>query len=121
MDSIMRQMLLKIQECVDALHPSNSQLIVAKKTSKASLGELTSLCTRIKIYKGCHAVIRKYKQGEDMSQELDLLLKRVSIHRNQLFKLAKEGKPVDLTNFKYLQGLRNVMRLFRKVDPAPLD
>jgi len=111
-----KKIVAKLPEALDPLYCSINQL---KHVDRNNIMECTVLCTRSKIYTNGMEVIRLYKQRQFKSASLltKRLLKQINIHRYQLYKIAKSGQNVDLSNLRYLKDLKE---LFTKLSSLPL-
>jgi len=111
-----KKIVAKLPEALDPLYSSVNQL---KHVDRNNIMECTVLCTRSKIYTNGMEVIRLYKQKKfDIASLLtQRLIKQINIHRYQLYKIAKSGQSVDLSNLRYLHDLKI---LFTKLSSLPL-
>lgn len=94
-------------EALDPLYPSLNQL---KLADRDDVIDCTVLCTRSKIYTNGMNIIKLYKckKFDEASLLTQRFLKQISIHRQQLYKLAKLGHTIDLSNLRYLKDLKTL-------------
>jgi len=102
-----KKIIAKLPEALDPLYPSVNQL---KNVNRDNIMEATVLCTRSKIYTNGMEIIRLYKQRQFDTASLltQRLIKQINIHRYQLYKIAKSGEHVDLSNLRYLKDLKEL-------------
>ena len=102
-----KKIISRLPEALDPLYPAVNQL---KNSNRDNIMESTVLCTRSKIYTNGMEVIRLYKQKKFDTASLltQRLLKQINIHRYQLYKIAKSGQTVDLSNLLYLKHLKEL-------------
>jgi hypothetical protein len=100
-----KKIVAKLPEALDPLYSTVNQL---KHVNRDNIMECTVLCTRSKIYTNGMEVIRLYKQRQFKSASFltQRLIKQINIHRYQLYKIAKLGQNIDLSNLRYLQDLK---------------
>jgi len=97
------------QQLPQALDPLFSSVADLKNANKDDIVMCTVLCTRAKIYtKGIHVMkLLKRKRFEEIKLMIPRIIKLISIHRNQLYKLSKKTG-VDLKNFVFLKELKQL-------------
>ena len=98
-----------VQQLPQALDPLFSSVADLKNADKDNIIHCTVLCTRAKIYtKGIEVMkLLKQKRYNEVSVLISRVLKLISIHRNQLYKLSKKTS-VDLKNFVFLKQLKDL-------------
>ena len=98
-----------IQQLPQALDPLFSSVSDLKNANKDDIIMCTVLCTRAKIYtKGIEVMkLLKRKRFEEIKLMIPRIIKLISIHRNQLYKLSKKTS-VDLKNFVFLKQLKQL-------------
>ena len=106
MSKIYKYITQQLPEALDPLFSSVSDL---KNANKDDIIICTVLCTRAKIYtKGIEVMkLLKRKRFNDLSVLISRILKLISIHRNQLYKLSKKTS-LDLKNFVFLKQLKDL-------------
>jgi len=111
-----KRIVARLPEALDPLYPSVNQL---KNVDRDNIMECTVLCTRSKIYTNGIKIIKLYKSKKfnEASLLTQRLIKQINIHRYQLYKVAKSGQNIDLSNLRYLQDLKI---LFTKLSSLPL-
>ena len=103
-----KRMLNEMSDIIDELYPAKFMLQAAKKSDE-HIGLLVTLATRIKIYNGCFNLIEMYKKNGYIHQEdLNVVLKRIKLHRYQLRKINQKSY---LDNHKYLVGLAALLHV----------
>ncbi len=102
-----KRIISKLPEALDPLYPAVNQLKIADRDN---IIECTVLCTRCKIYTNAMEVIKLYKQKKFDTASLltRRLIKQINIHRFQLYKIAKSGQSIDLSNLRYLKDLKEL-------------
>ncbi len=102
-----KRIISKLPEALDPLYPAVNQLKIADRDN---IIECTVLCTRCKIYTNGMEVIKLYKSKKfnEASLLTQRLIKQINIHRFQLYKIAKSGQNVDLSNLRYLKDLKEL-------------
>jgi hypothetical protein len=102
----MNKLIKKLPEALDPLFSAVADL---KSANKDDIIACTVLCTRAKIYTLGMRVIKmlKKKQYNDINVIINRIIKLISIHRNQLYKLTKKTA-VCLTNFVFLKDLKTL-------------
>ena len=110
-----KKIISRLPQALDPLYPSVNQL---KTANKDNIMECTVLCTRSKIYTNGMKIIKLYKSKKfnEASLLTQRLIKQINIHRYQLYKIAKSGQTVDLSNLLYLKHLKE---LFSKLSSFP--
>ena len=104
MNKFYKNLISEITDTLDPLHCAISDL---KKADHDNIIDLTVLCTRAKIYNFGMQVIKllKKKKYQEINIIIQRIIKLISIHRNQLYKLTKI-RTIDLSNFKFLCELK---------------
>jgi hypothetical protein len=102
----MNKLIRKLPELLDPLFSSVADL---KNANKNDIITCTVLCTRAKIYtKGIEVMkLLKKKKYNELSSLISRIVKLISIHRNQLYKLTKKTQ-VCLKNFVFLKDLKTL-------------
>jgi len=100
----MNKLIRKLPEALDPLFSAVADL---KNADRHDIITCTVLCTRAKIYTNGIQVIKllKKKKYQDINIIINRIIKLISIHRNQLYKLTKQTN-VCLTNFLFLKDLK---------------
>jgi len=100
----MNKLIRKLPEALDPLFSSVTDL---KNADRDDIITCTVLCTRAKIYTNGMQVIKllKKKKYQDINIIINRIIRLISIHRNQLFKLTKKTE-VCLKNFVFLKDLK---------------
>ena len=103
-----------VSEITDALDPLHSAISDLKKADGDNIIDCTVLCTRAKIYKiGMEMCkILRQKRYNEIESITNRLIRLISIHRNQLYKLTKR-KTIDLSNFMFLAELKKLIKSVR--------
>lgn len=103
-----------VSEITDALDPLHSAMSDLKKADPDNIIDCTVLCTRAKIYKiGMEMCkILRQKRYNEIESITNRLIRLISIHRNQLYKLTKR-KTIDLSNFMFLAELKKLIKSVR--------
>jgi len=111
-----KKIVAKLPEALDPLYPAVNEL---KHVNRDNIMECTVLCTRSKIYTNGMKIIKLYKSKKfnEASLLTQRLIKQINIHRYQLYKVAKSGQNIDLSNLRYLHDLKI---LFTKLSSLPL-
>ena len=99
-----------VSEITDALDPLHSAISDLKKADPDNIIDLTVLCTRAKIYKKGMEMckILRQKRYIEINCITTRLIRLISIHRNQLYKLSKM-RSIDLSNFMFLAELKKLI------------
>jgi len=102
----MNKLIRKLPETLDPLFSAVADL---KSANKDDIITCTVLCTRAKIYTLGMRVMKmlKKKKYDDINIIINRIIKLISIHRNQLYKLTKKTN-VCLTNFLFLKDLKTL-------------
>ena len=100
----MNKLIKKLPETLDPLFSAVADL---KNADRDDIITCTVLCTRAKIYTLGMRVMKmlKKKKYDDINIIINRIIKLISIHRNQLFKLTKKTE-VCLKNFVFLKDLK---------------
>jgi hypothetical protein len=98
-----------IKRLPNALDPLFSSVADLQNANKDDIVSCTVLCTRAKIYsKGIEVMkLLKKKKYNELSSLISRVVKLISIHRNQLYKLTKKTQ-VCLKNFLFLKDLKTL-------------
>jgi hypothetical protein len=102
----MNKLIRKLPELLDPLFSSVADL---KNADKNDIISCTVLCTRAKIYTKGMAVMKmlKKKRYQDINIIINRIIKLISVHRAQLYKLTKKTQ-VCLKNFVFLKDLKTL-------------
>ena len=102
----MNKLIRKLPEALDPLFSSIADL---KNADRDDIITCTVLCTRAKIYTNGMQVIKllKKKKYNDINIIINRIIRLISIHRTQLYKLTKKTN-VCLTNFLFLKDLKTL-------------
>ncbi len=102
----MNKLIRKLPELLDPLFSSVADL---KNADRDDIITCTVLCTRAKIYTLGMRVLKmlRKKRYEDINIIINRIIRLISIHRNQLYKLTKKTQ-VCLKNFVYLKDLKRL-------------
>ena len=100
----------EILNILDILHPD---IYALKRCSKDDIVLCTVLSTRVKIYNvGCEIVkllrTKKYTEADQLNVRM---LRLISIHRSQIYKMAKRKYNVDLSNLRFLCELKKLFQI----------
>ena len=100
-----------VSEITDALDPLHSAISDLKKADPDNIIDCTVLCTRAKIYKiGMQMCkILRQKKYNEIHCITTRLIRLISIHRNQLYKLS-QIRTIDLSNFRFLCELKKLIK-----------
>ena len=100
----MNKLIRKLPELLDPLFSSVADL---KNANKDDIITCTVLCTRAKIYTLGIQVIKmlKKKKYQDINLIINRIIRLISIHRAQLYRLTKKTD-VCLKNFIFLRDLK---------------
>ena len=100
----MNKLIKKLPQALDPLFSAVADL---KNADRTDIISCTVLCTRAKIYTNGMQVIKllKKKKYQDINIIINRIIRLISIHRNQLFKLTKKTE-VCLKNFVFLKDLK---------------
>ena len=111
MDKFYRNLLTEIANTLDPLYHSINHL---KKADRDDIVECVVLCTRVKIYTNGMEMIKllRKKRYDEIESIANRLIRLISIHRNQLYKLT-EKKTIDLSNFKFLSELKKLIGIIK--------
>jgi len=98
-----------IKNLPDTLDPLFSAVADLKSANRDDIITCTVLCTRAKIYTLGMKVMKllKKKKYEDVNLIINRIIRLISIHRNQLYKLTQRTK-VCLKNFVFLKDLKTL-------------
>ena len=98
-----------IKRLPNALDPLFSSVADLKNADKDDIIACTVLCTRAKIYtKGMQVMkMLKKKKYTEISAIINRVIRLISIHRTQLYKLSKKTN-VCLKNFLFLKDLKTL-------------
>ncbi len=99
-----------ISEITDTLDPLYNSINDLKKADRDDIVDCTVLCTRAKIYTNGMEMVKmlKKKNYNGLESITSRIIKLISIHRNQLYKLSKR-KTIDLSNFMFLAELKKLI------------
>ena len=102
----MNKLIKKLPQTLDPLFSSVADL---KNANRDDIITCTVLCVRAKIYtKGIEVMkLLKKKKYNELSSLISRIVKLISIHRNQLYKLTKKTN-VCLKNFVFLKDLKTL-------------
>jgi hypothetical protein len=102
----MNKLIKKLPETLDPLFSAVADL---KNANKDDIITCTVLCVRAKIYTLGMRVMKmlKNKKYNDINIIIIRIIKLISIHRNQLYKLTKKSE-ICLKNFVFLKDLKNL-------------
>lgn len=101
-----RKTLNEIYNIVDEFYPSKRMLKQYKHDADAPLGFLVCLATRVKIYDNVQELISRYKKGQDYSDILNVIFKRLRLHKYQVKRLSRTNPSADHESVKrYCIGL----------------
>lgn len=98
-----------IKKLPNALDPLFSSVADLQNANRDDIIACTVLCTRAKIYtKGMQVVkLLKKKKYTEISTIINRVIRLISVHRNQLYKLSKKAN-VCLKNFVFLRDLKTL-------------
>ena len=111
MSKLYKNLISEITDILDPLHCAISDL---KKADSDNIIDLTVLCTRAKIYNFGMQMCKllRHKRYDEIENITTRLIRLISIHRNQLYKLTKI-RTIDLSNFKFLCELKKMIKCVR--------
>ena len=112
MNKFYKDLLTEIANTLDPLYHSINNL---KKADRDDIIECVVLCTRAKIYTNGMLMIKllRKKQYNEIESITNRLIRLISIHRHQLYKLTKR-KTIDLSNFMFLAELKKLIGIIKR-------
>jgi hypothetical protein len=111
MNKLYKNLISEITDTLDPLHCAISDL---KKADPDNIIDLAVLCTRAKIYNFGMQMCKllRQKRYDEIENITARLIRLISIHRNQLYKLTKI-RTIDLSNFRFLCELKKLIKCVR--------
>lgn len=105
-----RKTLNEIYNIVDEFYPSKQMLKKYKNEPDVPLGFLMCVTVRAKIYDNIQELISRYKKGQDYSDILNVIFKRLRLHQYQVKRLSRTNPSADHESVKrYCIGLATLL------------